>query len=153
MPSGATSIGIYLEDQYHFVVKEDPKVLRNYLDKRLRAGTPFALIYQFPDGDYNHCILMSSDPIDFGRNYSKKKLHKNPHANKKNQLRRNQKQAAIELVRKCVAFVELEKPEISGHTSAEIDFGHAIAKALILKMPLPEPVPVRSVLGALTVTS
>jgi len=47
----------------------------------------------------------------------------------------------------------LEASHKTDRTSLEIDFGHHIDKALILGTELPEPVPIKTILGALSVTS
>lgn len=64
---GLTSRGVYLKPELGFALKEDPRDLRKYLDKYVRSGSKFAVIYKFAQDDgISHCAVISDKPIVFG---------------------------------------------------------------------------------------
>lgn len=74
---GRTSTGVFLSSAFGFALKEDPRDLRKYLDRYVRSGSKFAVIYQFlQDDGISHCAVFSDKPLVFGQNYTVQKLRR-----------------------------------------------------------------------------
>jgi len=154
---GLISTGVFLSTDQGFALKEDPRDLRKYLDRYIRSGSKFAVIYKFLQSDgISHCAVLSDKPLIFGQNYTVQKLRRSAVGKSKKQaVKRTQKQLALDLVRKSLQLESVD-PEPEYHTDrtpAEVRYALRIEESLILGTPLPKPYAVKTGLGAITLTN
>jgi hypothetical protein len=152
---GVTSLGVHLDDLRGFPVKTDPRDLRKYLYKQMQTKREFAVLYEFPmTSEYNHCVLVSSKGFSFGNDYTIKHVKKPNHqGSKTNAIRRICKTHATDIIRKSLQIDDVETAAYqTTRTAEEVSFALRLEKARILKTSLPDPFPVRTMLGALILT-
>jgi len=149
------SLGLFLEEHDTFKTLSDQRDLRRYIDRRLRLGDRFAVIYDFvTSSGIRHCNLISSEPIAFGHNYSRQRMIKKAKGrSKKNQSTRVRISGILGHIRRCMAMDCIEEaPYRTEFTKREVRYALSIEAANILGDELPPPLPIKSILGAMTLT-
>lgn len=154
---GQESLGIFVREVKNFATCSDPRDMKKLLFKKFHEGEPFAILYEYSLSDtHNHCMLISSPDFKFGMQCERKKMR--PKRTKKENdeaaKRRIWKDAALKTIIRSICIDDPSRaPYQNAHTEQEVSFALRLEKSRILGTPIPAPVEVRTMLGALTLTS